>query len=380
MAYREREGFRDSTGEGLRLDSTGERGNRDASQPDGDGPRPRRRRVLPQPVLRLLVVFAAIIIVVVVIVVAVRSAIHSGEGAEYQRYMTSVADILNSSDTQVGAPLEKLLTSPGDISRSEIQNDLDTFITKSEELEAQAKALGAPKDLVSQSVHQIFLTVMSFRRLGTTELKPALMNALEVQDTSGADLIAHALRYMTNSDFLYQEVFLPKATEILQQKGISGVTVPPTQFLSDPDITSAPNVLNIIARLRSTGNLQAVHGVAVDKVVAMPDAKEITAGGTFNLTASADLVFEVTVENQGNMEEKNVPVLVTLQAKGETQAQKVTVTIPSMKPKATATVDVKGINPTAYGVQATLKVKAGPVTDEKFLSNNLIQATLIFKL
>jgi hypothetical protein len=205
------------------------------------------------------------------------------------------------------------------------------------------------------------------------------MSALEVQDTSGADLISHSLRYMVFSDFLYKEVFLPKASVILQNKQLAGVTVPPTQFLSDPDITSAAKVLNILAVLRSSGNLQAVHGVAIDKVVAMPDEKEITAGGTFNLT-SAPLIFQVTVENQGNMPEKNVPVVITLQATGETTPQKVTVAIPELKAKDTQTIEVKGINPTAYGAVATLKVKVGPVADEKYKDNNSLQAQLIFKL
>ena len=367
---------RDSTGERTRLDSTGERLRNDSTGDNG----PRARRTLPRPLLRLLVIFAAIIVLVVIIVVVARTVINSGEAAAYQRYMTAVADILKQSDTQVGAKLEKLLTAPGEINRTQIQNQLDDFVSKSEALEVRAKALDAPKDMVNESVHQMFLMVMSFRTLGVTELKPALMNALEVQDTSGADLIAHALRYLTNSDFLYHEVFLPKATELLQKKQLTGVTVPPSQFLSDADITSAPKVLNILAELRSSGNRQAVHGVALDKVVAMPDTKEITAGGTFNLGATSSLEFWVTVENQGNMPEANVPVVITLQVSGETTKQTVTAKIPQLSAKTTATVKVSGIEPTAYGAVAILKVKVGPVTDEKFTDNNSLQARLIFKI
>jgi len=64
------------------------------------------------------------------------------------------------------------------------------------------------------------------------------MDALEVQDTSGSGAIAHALRYLTNSDFLYHEVFLPKVTGILQKKQMTGVTVPPRS--SCPILTSPP--------------------------------------------------------------------------------------------------------------------------------------------
>ena len=52
--------------------------------------------------------------------------------------------------------------------------------------------------------------------------------------------------------------------------------------------------------------------MAVAKVVAQPDEQEIKNGQTYNLTASDELAFLVTVENQGNMAEKDVPVVVTL--------------------------------------------------------------------
>jgi hypothetical protein len=257
---------------------------------------------------------------------------------------------------------------------------LDKFVADCESLYVEAKALDAPKAFVEQSVHQIFLLVMSFRQTGVTDLKPALMNALDVQDTQVAvEQISHALTFLVNSDFLYDEVFVTKATTILQQKQLTGVTVPPTEFITDEEITSASEVLSMLEGLKSTSDLQAVHGVALVKVVALPDEKGITAGGTFNLTSSEGLTFRVTVENQGNMVEKNVPVLVTLQV-GSEDAQRKTVEIPQIRPKAQVTVDVQGLNPTAYGDVAVIRVKAGPVPNEKYTANNSLKANVIFKL
>jgi hypothetical protein len=339
----------------------------------------RQKKTLPTPLLRLLLVLAAIIVVVVIIVFAARSAIHSGEAGDYQRYMVKVADILERSDA-LGADLEKLLTSPGETNRTQIQTKLEEFVTDSEGLEAEAKALEAPKDLVEENVHQIFLLVMNFRYRGVADLKPSLMSALEVQDTEvAAEQISHALYYLVNSDFLYDEVFITQATAILQKKELTGVKVPSSNFIDDSDLASARKVVDILTELRSTGNLQATHGVAVGKVVAMPDEKEMTAGGTFNLTSSDELVIAVTVENQGNMEEKNVPVVVTLTV-GNAEPQKVTVEIPQIKAKKELTVNVEGLNPTAYGEVAQLTVKVGPVQGEKYIDNNTLKASVIFKL
>ncbi len=339
----------------------------------------RQKKKLPQPLLRLLLILAAIIVVVVVIVVVARTVIHSGEAADYQRYLTNVSEIITESDA-VGADLVALLEDPGDTNRTQIQVKLDEFMAQCEALDVRAKALDAPKDMIEQSAHQIFLLVMSFRQIGMTDLKPALMNALDVQETDVAvEQISHALTYLVNSDFLYDEVFVTKATAILQDKQLAGVVVPPSDFISDDQITAPSKVLDMLVGLKSTGALQAVHGVAIVKVVAMPDEKEITAGGTYNLTKSSDLKFLVTVENQGNQEEKNIPVLVTLQV-GTADPQRVTVQIASIKPKKQATAEVKEIDPSAYGEKATLRVKVGPVANEKYTDNNSIKATVIFKL
>jgi hypothetical protein len=350
-----------------------------AEQATGERKR-RQKKALPKPLLRLLVVLAVIVVVVVVIVVVARSAMKSGEAADYQRYMTEVADILEQSDA-IGGELERLLTNPGDTTRKDIQTRLDKFVATSAQLEEQTIELEAPNDLVSQSVHQFLVLVMTFRRAGLTDLKPSLLNALEVQDTDvAAEQISRALYYLTNSDFLYQEVFIPKAAEVLKTKGLSGVTVPSSRFLSDPDLASKSAVGEMIAQLKSTGNLQAVHGVALDKVVALPDELELKAGSTHNLTSSDQLAFQVTVENQGNMAEKDVPVVITLLSPQSAEPQKVTVTIPELKPGEIVTATVEGLNPTEYGEIAQLTVLVGPVPGEKFEKNNSLEAKVIFKL
>jgi hypothetical protein len=342
--------------------------------------RQRQKRALPKPLLRGLLILAAIAILVVVIVVIARAALHSGQAAEYQRYMTEVEDILDQSDT-VGDQLVTLLTDPGDINRTQFQNRLDKFVADSESLKVAAEDLDAPSELVDRGVHQMFLLVMSFRQMGLADLKQSLMGALEAQGTEVAlEQITHGLYYLTNSDFLYKEVFMPRVTTIITEKGLTGVTVPSSQFISDPDLASKDKVQGILAGLKRIGNLQAVHGVALVKVVALPDEKEITAGGTFNLTASDQLAFIVTVENQGNMDEEAVKIVVTLLAADSDEPQKATVTIDRLESKSKTTVRVEGINPTDYGVVALLKVKVGPVPDEKYNDNNSIEANVIFKL
>ena len=340
----------------------------------------RPKKKLPKGLLRLIVALAAIVVVAVVIVILVTSLTGRDETAEYQSYMNSIESMLERSDA-VGEQVSGLLMEPGDTTRKEIQTRLDQAIATSQALEAEAAALAVPEELVQQNIHQFFVLVMHFRAKGMADLKPSLMNALELQDVEvPSEQISRALTYLSNSDFLYEEVFQPKTAEILKVKDLADVTVPDTQFLSDSDLASKVRVQEILAVLKSTGNLQAVHGVALSKVMASPDDKEITDGKTYNLTSSDELAFLVSVENQGNMAEKDVPVVVTLVSPDSTEPQVVTVTIPELKPNEELTVTVTGLNPTTYGEVAVLKVEAGPVKDEKFQDNNSLEANVIFTL
>jgi hypothetical protein len=342
---------------------------------------PRQRRFLPTPLLRLIVVFVAVVVIVVLIVVAVTASKGGDETAEYQQYMTAVTDILKQSDA-IGVKLSALLTTPGDTNRKAIQTSLDDYVAKSQQLETKAKALQAPEEFVSKNVHQFFILVMTFRSQGLVSLKPSLINSLDTQDSAVVTAeISDALSYLTNSDFLYRTVFVKGATDIVKQKNIPGVTVPESQFLKDPDLASTSRAQEIIAQLKSTGNLQAVHGVAISKVVAQPDNQQLKKGQTYNLTSSEELAFLVTVENQGNMSEKDVAVTVSLDTETG-DPQKITVTIPEIKPGKgkSVTATVTGLNPTEYGEVANLKVEIGPVAGEKVTDNNSLQAKVIFKL
>jgi hypothetical protein len=342
--------------------------------------RTRRKKMLPKRLARLLVVLAAIVVLFVVIVLVAQNAINNSRQAAYQRYLAQISSMLTQSDS-MGTELTKLLTNPGDISRKDLQTALDKYIAASDKQVTQAKALKAPSDLVDQGAQDIFVYVMVFRHEGLSQLEDSLMTALEVQETDvSAAQISNALYYLTNSDFLYKNVFAAKVRQIVKDKGISGATIPDTQFFADADLASKSRVQKALALLKSNGNLQEVHGIAVDKIVAKPNDQELSAGGTYNLTASDSLSFDVTVENQGNMSEKNVPVVVELLSQESATPQKVAVTIPELKSKEQLVVNVKGIKPSAYGQTALLRVEVGPVQGETFTGNNSIEAHVIFTL
>ena len=363
--------------------------------------RPKQGR-LPKPVVRIggfVLVFAALL---VLIIFSARACARSGESGAYQTYIAGVQKIVTASD-DIGGQLTALLTNPGDISRADVQTKLEGFVAQCDSLEQQARGLKTPKSLLQGTAQQMFVLVMYFRSTGVSDLKTYLLSALELEDTTGAavtpvtgpattattalattseqgsmEQIINSLRFLTTSDFLYREVYEIEVAKVLTQRSIGGVTVPSSQFIDDPEIASTDRVNQIVDAMKTTGNLQAVHGVAFAGVLAMPDNKQLVDGGTYDLTQVAGLAFVVTVENQGTMDETDVPVEVDLVSKSSPQ-QIVKAQIATLKAKATQTVTVEGLSPTAYGEVGTLTVKVGPVKDERYISNNNMTAKVIFK-
>ena len=270
--------------------------------------------------------------VVLVAGLLIRNAIRSSEAAGYKSYIETVTTIVAESD-KVGAGLTSLLLKPGNATRKDVQTKLDQYIQTSEELNQQAKDLKAPSSL--KEAHQWFTATMQLRARGLANLKPSLMNALEVQDIEvSSDQVTRAMQLLMLSDVAYQEFFVERATAVLIEKKISDVTVPTTSFLTDTTLASKTKVKEVLTTLKSSGGLQAVHGVTLIKVVASPANVEIKQDGTYNLISNEKLSFKITVENSGNMTEKDVPVTFRLQAPSSAQPQLKTEKIAEIKAEA----------------------------------------------
>ncbi len=336
------------------------------------------RRGSSAPLIRLILVLVAVIVIVLVSGFLIRNWLHGREVTTYETYTRQVSDILKRSDT-LGRDMSTLLLDPGESTRKDLQTKLDQYIATSSKLTDEAKGLVSPSDL--KEAQQWFVATMQLRSRGLENLKPALMNALEVQDLDVAsDTIARAMLLLVLSDVTYEEFFVTRATQVLQERQIAGVAVGSTDFVTDSSLASKDKIKEILTVLRSSDSLQSVHGVALKGVQALPSEKVIEASGIYNLTSTDELRFVVTVENQGNMAEKEVLVEVTLTSPSSAEPQSVTVKIPELKAKELKKITVTDINPSEYGDKAHLKVKVGPVPEEKYEENNSLEAYLIFTL
>jgi len=365
----------------------------------------RKKGRLPKPVVRIGTFLIAFIVLLLIIIFAARACARSGEAGAYREYIAEVGNIVAASD-DIGARLEQLLLNPGDINRANIQTTLDGFVTQCEGLRDQASTMNVPNGLQDDEngAHQILVAVLDYRYKGVSQIKTHLLSALEIEDLTGTDVtasgngeststtiplsastagyvqqIGNSLLLLVTSDILYRETYEAKVSKYLADKQFAGTEAPSSQFISDPEMASSAQVNQILTAMRKTSNLQAVRGVALTSVLVQPDNVEIRQGSTYNLTQSQGLAFIVTVENQGNVDEQQVPVKVTLTSESSQQSP-VTSLVPLIVAKETASVTIDGLNATTYGEIATLVVEVGPVQDERYYDNNTLTAFIIFKL
>lgn len=337
-----------------------------------------RRRRSGAPVLRLFAAAAIVVLIVILAALFVRDWLHDRQVAAYDGYTTEIAQILKTSDA-MGSELSQILLQPGDSTRKDLQGKLDSYLQKSQQLTQRATEVETPEDLVE--AHKWFVAALQLRAKGLETLKPSLMNALEVQDAEVAsEQVATAMQNLLVSDVIYGQLYVEAASSVLQEKEIEGVALPASDFLTDHDLASKSKLKTVIATLKESENLQEVHGVALIKVVVMPAEKVVEPDGSYTLTATDELAFEITMENQGNETETDVPVSLKLISSVNPQPQLKTEKIPEVKPNEQKTIRISGINPTEYGEKAELQVEVGPVPNEKLVTNNSLKATVTFTL
>ena len=178
--------------------------------------------------------------------------------------------------------------------------------------------------------------------------------------------------YFTGPDAYYQSLFYTQTRKIMKDDDVSDVEVPTSTWYLTADLLDKARVQEMLDRLQTSSKTAGIHGVALSGVTVLPSATELVRDKSVTVPADADLAFSVTVENQGNVEERDVPVEVTLQLPGGGGKTTQTATIAVIAAGQKQSVEVQGfiIPPEAIAKTSTLTVKAGPVAEERVLENN----------
>jgi hypothetical protein len=326
--------------------------------------RPDRRRTRIQ---RILILAAILFVVVFALAWWARSCQHSRKVSSYRSYFDSVATAITDSN-DLGKQLNTVITNPTSLQRSQLVAKLSDLTSKQNEISVRASRLQPPSTLDSEQA--VFADGMKVRAEGFQLFQTTLLGALSNKKV-GAGKLAATGGYFTGPDAYYMSQVYTQARNTLSQQGVTGVEVPPSTYYLTSGMFDTTKLTAMLTSIGGSAKLSGIHGVGLSGVTAQPGSIALTHGQTANIPATANLSFDVKVQNTGNVTEKNVPVTATLKLpNGSVLSQASAISTIAAGQYQTVSITGFAIPADALSKVSTLTVKAGPVPGEQKLSNN----------
>jgi hypothetical protein len=356
---------------------------RQPRRPGGNGDGPPRRPMRPPtgftPLLRLVGAVAMAIAIVVFLVLWGQSCRSEGERNAYEGYMTSMRQIAQDSE-RVGRELNVALTTPG-TGLQDLQQAIAGLAQQQEQGVARARELRPPGRL--REAHQQAIESLQFRVSGLRRLEDAFGQSANLPEAAAAGaLLAEQMQRLVTSDIVWVDLFKDPSVAVLRAEDIGGVEVPDSVFVANADLASAGAMTPVWTRINGAstgGEPGGLHGNSLVSTKALPGGAVLTTGDENVVRASADLAFEVTIENSGDAQEVQVGVTLTIQQSPRPIVKKATVDI--INPGERKTVVFRELGQAVQFAQKTsVKVEVEPVPGEENLSNNSATYPVIFSL
>jgi len=332
------------------------------------------------PLLRLIGLIAFAIVAVVVLVFVIKGCNSSSKSGEYQDYMSNVSQVARESQT-IGRELNTLLTQPG-VQQADLERRLGGLEQRQQQLVSTAEGFNPPGRLTSEQ--QAALDSLQLRVSGLRGLEDVFHRTAKSTDATKAstDLSAEARR-LTASDVVWNDLFRNPAQAELAAQNITGVAVPTSVFLLNPELASSSTLKGIWQRLHGaqTGTPTGLHGNGIVSTVALPQQIQLSQDNETTIKASSDLSFEVTVENSGDSSETSVVVTLTIRAtKMHPKPIKKSETIDVINPGDQQVVKFTDLGEPPLAEPTTIDVDVKPVPGETNTANNQAHYKVIFSL
>jgi hypothetical protein len=347
-----------------------------------DGPpgkRPRLPKRPPTPpggpqLYRLGLLIAGAILLAVIFILVINNCRGDQKRAAYEGYMDDVSEVAGSS-ADLGKQLNNQLTTPG-IRLEALRSDIEGLRDQQAQILRQTQDLSPPGPLVDQQ--EALVETMQFRVNGLTGLAQGLQLVAETDDAdeSSATLAAQAQRLVA-SDIVYADSFKAAAESVLEQQGVTNISVPPSVFVQNPEFASPAFWAQTVQRLTQGPEASGLRGNGIAGVRVVPGGQELSQGGDNTVEVTDDLGFEVLIENSGESQETQVKVSLVVRQQPRISKEQV---IDVINPNETKTVRFTGFDNIAFSTQTTLLVTVEPVPGEKNTNNNTREYPIIFTL
>ncbi|HZQ66494.1 MAG TPA: CARDB domain-containing protein [Gaiellaceae bacterium] len=346
---------------------------------------PRRRAGPPRgtaTLVRLLLLVGFFVFLVLVFGLLIQSCASASKHDAYARYMSDVGKIAAQSSAN-GKALSTVLTTPG-LSVAQIETRLRGIADQEQQNVAASQSLNPPGRLRDESIHVV--EALELRVNGVEGLAQTFQQTANSKATSkDAALLAAQAERLTASDVVWDDLFTAPAEAQLQHDGVSGVSVPDSNFVATPDLMTARSMTLVLQRIRgaSTGApAPGLHGTDIGSVTAQPGGQVLSASSLTTVTATTDLSFAVVVENGGDSQEVQIPVTLTIdrpQTQGGPIVKTQTIAVINPGESSTVSFSLNGAQ-VPFASQTTVRVDVKAVPGETNTSNNSYSYPVIFSL
>ncbi|HEX2103528.1 MAG TPA: hypothetical protein VHF51_07740 [Solirubrobacteraceae bacterium] len=347
----------------------------------GGGSEPPPRAAARQPDRRTLLIRQAVgiggfLLFVLLIGVGIQSCRSNQQENALKDYNREVTSVVTSSDRDVGRPFFELLGSGSDPAQ-DLQVQVNQLRLAADEDARRARRFDVPGPM--EGAQDELLLALDFRAEALRRIADTLPTALGRGQPAEQALsrIAGQMQKFLASDVVYNQRVAPLIKEGLDEEGITGQRIPNSQFMPNVAWLSPEYVAE---RLGSDAGGQTdepapgLHGHGLTSV-AVGDNTLQPSPVVNRVPATGRVTFHVTFANQGDNDERNVRVSITVRGGGRTLTARKTVA--QTKAGSPAEVDVPLSQTPPVGT-ATVDVVVNAVRGEGKTDNNRQRYTVIF--
>ena len=251
------------------------------------------------------------LLILILLVLGVRGCLNARKDDAYRDYAADIRALIRGSNA-LSTRLFEILSNPKNADALDIQNEINAQSTDAEQLVERAKETDHPDEL-NDAGRWIVIT-LELRRDALNRIALRMRDALGDRGRRQAiESIAGQMQAFLASDVIYSQRAIPElqaefADRDISERFPSSRSLPDLGWL-DPD--------TVESRLGKVGGAEkaatpGIHGTGLESVTAKPAGTALTEGGVNRIPASDQLALEIRVQNQGESEETDVGVSITI--------------------------------------------------------------------
>jgi hypothetical protein len=292
-------------------------------------------------------------------------------------YNREAGALVAQSDDEIGAQFFQTMDQADSESPEDLQAAVSGLRVQSETILHQAEKLDTPGDLAP--AQDSLLTALELRSDGLDyigrKISTALGNEGDVADQA-IEEIAGQMQSFLASDVLIQARVTPVVADVFKEPDLAGAALKTKGFLPGFSWLEHSHVADQLGTRLSEGGSNrdpnappspGLHGTGLKSVAVDGTALEPEPAAN-RLPSGAGSTIKVTFQNQGENDEFDVVVAVTLQGQGK--AIKARKSVDTVAKGAEASVDVPLPKKPTPGEVYTLTVEVQKVPGEKKTDNN----------